>query len=96
MLGKRLDRKLVRLGNVFLRATAHILGLGLGAQKALLQIGNLCLSLGERGIYASLRFTRFWLGPASRVGGLARGVIGGRGILARRILLRVFHVAESR
>src|SRR6202000_397285 len=101
MLGEALDCKLVRLGDVFLSAAADVFGLSLVPQEAFLQLGDLRFSFGQGRLLGVDR--RVGRGVGSRfllrcrgLGGLARGFVGGRGILARRVLLRVFHVAESR
>ncbi len=104
MLGEAFDGELVRLRHVFLTTAADVFRLRLGAQEAFLHLGQLGLYFRQRGFGAGrlclLFASRFRLLRLSlrlaRCGlcGLARGFVGGRGILARRILLRVFHVAE--
>ncbi len=101
MFSKAFDRELVGLGDVFLGAAAHVLSLSLRPQEALLQLDNFRLSFGQGGVRADCRRFRRRVCSHILLGccglrGLARGFVGGRGILARRVFLRVFHVAESR
>ena len=74
-LGERLDRELARLGDFFLGAAAGVLGLGLGAQVGVGDLGVLGLQFGQARVGPRLGRRRRWQArPAGGVGAIGSSV----------------------